>query len=117
MNLPMDAVEFLDVFIGLFNKANPDIWDPNNADILPLIHVYGFTKEKQDEEKAKEYFANRIAEVFKECGGFTSDQIIRFHNNRDVSSISSMYCITFKLPASVAYHNQHKRLKTSEEGE
>lgn len=23
MNLPMDAVEFLDVFVGLFNKADP----------------------------------------------------------------------------------------------
>ena len=26
MNLPMDAVEFLDVFVGLFNKADPQIW-------------------------------------------------------------------------------------------
>jgi len=26
MNLPVDAVEFLDVFVGLFNKANPKIW-------------------------------------------------------------------------------------------
>jgi len=23
MNLPMDAVEFLDVFVGLFNRADP----------------------------------------------------------------------------------------------
>lgn len=26
MNLPMDAVEFLDVFVGLFNRADPQIW-------------------------------------------------------------------------------------------
>ncbi len=26
MNLPVDAVEFLDAFIGLFKDANPLIW-------------------------------------------------------------------------------------------
>ena len=26
MNLPVDAVEFLDVFIGLFKDANPKVW-------------------------------------------------------------------------------------------
>jgi hypothetical protein len=26
MNLPVDAVEFLDAFIGLFNKCDPAIW-------------------------------------------------------------------------------------------
>jgi tRNA (guanine37-N1)-methyltransferase len=26
MNLPVDAVEFLDVFIGLFNGCDPEIW-------------------------------------------------------------------------------------------
>jgi hypothetical protein len=48
MNLPMDAVEFLDVFVGLFNKADPQIWQSNDEKeiILPLIHVYGFTYEK-----------------------------------------------------------------------
>lgn len=48
MNLPVDAVEFLDAFIGLFNSANPKIWssdgtsDPSTF-LLPMIHVYGFT--------------------------------------------------------------------------
>jgi hypothetical protein len=47
MNLPVDAVEFLDVFIGLFKNANPKVWyaDPNDPKTLqlPMIHVYGFT--------------------------------------------------------------------------
>jgi hypothetical protein len=30
MNLPMDAVEFLDVFVGLFNKADPLIWQSSD---------------------------------------------------------------------------------------
>jgi hypothetical protein len=29
MNLPVDAVEFLDVFIGLFNNCDPEIWEVN----------------------------------------------------------------------------------------
>jgi hypothetical protein len=63
MNLPVDAVEFLDVFIGLFKTANPKVWwsdpkDPNSIE-LPLIHVYGFTNEK-DREAALKYFVERI---------------------------------------------------------
>ncbi|CAI2368428.1 unnamed protein product [Moneuplotes crassus] len=124
MNLPMDAVEFLDAFIGIFNNANPEIWNKEDkpegvskGEGLPLIHVYGFTTENQDTDKAKEYFTTRIAEVFKDCGGFTEDKILKFHNNREVSRVSSMYCVTFRLPEEVAYYNPHKRQKTDEEGE
>ena len=47
MNLPMDAVEFLDCFIGSFNKVDEDIWrnDETGKIELPMIHVYGFTYE------------------------------------------------------------------------
>jgi hypothetical protein len=69
MNLPMDAVEFLDVFIGLFKHSNPDIW---NEDNLPMIHVYGFTNEK-DKTKARAFFVERISKVFEDCGGFRDE--------------------------------------------
>lgn len=57
MNLPVDAVEFLDCFIGAFNKADKEIWlRPNEEEIaLPLIHVYGFTFE-QERDKALDFF-------------------------------------------------------------
>lgn len=45
MNLPVDAVEFLDAFIGLFNRCDPQIWTVDGEIKLPLIHVYGFTYE------------------------------------------------------------------------
>lgn len=105
----MDAVEFLDVFVGLFKHGNPDIW---NKDNLPIIHVYGFTIE-HDYEKAKEYFVQRIAKVFEECGGFHESQLLKFHNNRDVSRSSSMYCVSFRVPPQVAFHEsmKYKRVK------
>lgn len=54
MNLPMIAVEFCDAFVGLFRKANPAIWYENPEDAktlkLPMIHVNGFTYEKERED-------------------------------------------------------------------
>ncbi len=51
MNNPEHAIEFLDTFIGLFKTANADIWweDPTSPKtlMLPLIHVYGITDEKE----------------------------------------------------------------------
>lgn len=67
MNLPVDAVEFLDAFIGLFNHANYKIWSSNDSEdpktiFLPMIHVYGFTFFA-DKDKAKEYFVDRIGKA------------------------------------------------------
>jgi len=36
MNLPVDAIEFLDVFIGLFHNANPRIWCKDSNDTSTL---------------------------------------------------------------------------------
>ena len=63
MNLPVDAVEFLDAFIGLFKEANPLIWADQDGNIkLPMIHVYGFSFH-HDEQLAKEYFIERIGKA------------------------------------------------------
>ena len=66
MNLPMDAVEFCDAFIGLFRKANPAIWYDNPEDAktlrLPMIHVNGFTYEKEKED-ALNFFVERISKA------------------------------------------------------
>ena len=46
MNLPMDAFEFLDCFVGAFKNADKAIWTNSEGKFeLPLIHVYGFTFE------------------------------------------------------------------------
>ncbi len=79
MNLPVDAVEFLDVFIGLFNDANPLIW----KDDLPMIHVYGFSFH-HELDKAKEYFVERIGKAMH-FPSFSAEHIAHFHNIRTVS--------------------------------
>ena len=101
MNLPVDAVEFLDAFIGLFNRCDPEIWTVDNEIKLPLIHVYGFTYEATH-EKALEFFTKRIGEAMH-FPAFKSQDILSFHNIRDVSSKSHMYSTTFKLPKEVAF--------------
>lgn len=103
MNLPVDAVEFLDAFIGLFRNANPQVWykDPGDSStlMLPLVHVYGFTFEKE-KDKALEYFVSRIGKAMDYP--FSAKEVECFHNIRDVSSTSHMYSTTFRLPWSVA---------------
>jgi len=108
MNLPVDAVEFLDAFIGLFNHANPKVWCKDPTDIttieLPLIHVYGFTFAKEKDEALK-YFVERIGKSL-EYPEFNEKDVICFHNIRDVSSTSHMYSTTFRLPFSVAMRKE-----------
>lgn len=101
MNLPVDAVEFLDAFIGLFNKCDPEIWTVDGEIKLPLIHVYGFTSEPTHDLAIK-WFTQRIGEAMK-FKDFAQTDILSFHNIRDVSSKSHMYSTTFKLPKEVAF--------------
>ena len=84
MNLPVDAVEFLDAFIGLFKGANPRVWLDEIGELrLPMIHVYGFTFH-HEEEKAKEFFVERIGKALQ-YPEFSTNDVKLFHNIRTVS--------------------------------
>lgn len=83
MNLPVDAVEFLDAFIGLFNNANPKVWAVDGTIKLPMIHVYGFTFH-QEEDKARDYFVERVGKAMR-YPEFSSKDLSHFHNIRTVS--------------------------------
>ena len=102
MNLPMDAVEFLDCFIGAFNNADETIWKNKDGKIeLPMIHVYGFTNEA-NKESALAYFVERIG-LAMEYPEFKADDVTCFHPIRDVSPQSHMYSTSFRLPEVVAF--------------
>ena len=102
MNLPMDAVEFLDCFVGAFSNADEAIWKNTQGEIeLPMIHVYGFTNEASKED-ALTYFVKRIGQAMN-YPEFKADDVTCFHSIRDVSPQSHMYSTSFRLPEVVAF--------------
>jgi len=101
MNLPKDAIEFMDIFVGLFKGCKNDIY---NKDNLPIIHVYGFAKI---DNNPHELLKKRIAKAFKikydlfkkEC----EKDILNIQNVRDISNKKVVYCIDMKIPEIIAY--------------
>ncbi|KAK9085039.1 hypothetical protein Sjap_025450 [Stephania japonica] len=89
MNLPQDAVEYLDAFIGIYRKRHKD-----TVTHLPIIHVYGFSKAQDPEFD----FHQRIRTVLSE---FAVE--VEIHRVRLVAPWKWMLCASFVLPQSVAF--------------
>ena len=103
MNLPKDAIEFMDIFVGLFKGCKNDIY---NKDNLPIIHVYGFAKI---DNNPHELLKKRIAKAFKiEYDLFKKEcekDILNIQNVRDISNKKVVYCIDMRIPEIIAYQN------------
>ncbi|GBG81968.1 hypothetical protein CBR_g34149 [Chara braunii] len=91
MNLPGDAIEFLDAFKHAFDR---EAWGRNRQ--LPMVHVYGFTKSADPEKEIKE-------RIEASLGAGPED--IEFYRVRLVAPGKFMLCASFRLPNSVAFRN------------
>jgi tRNA (guanine37-N1)-methyltransferase len=101
MNLPKDAIEFLDVFIGLFKGCKENIY---NKDNLPIVHVYGFAKSCDNPiEELKERISKAFNLDFKIFKEKCESDILNIENVRDISNRKVVYCVDMKIPYIVAY--------------
>jgi len=90
MNLPASALEFLDVFPGLFDRAR---WKGP----LPTVHVHCFSKELG--EKAMVDVCRRAGEVLGcDLEGRSTTHIVR-----DVAPSKLMLCVSFDVPEDVGF--------------
>lgn len=94
MNLPKDAVEFLDTFRGLFRKRSRCSGIP-----MPMIHVYGFSKAQDPEFDFHQRIKTALLEFAVE---------VEMHRVRLVAPGKWMLCASFPLPQSVAFAKQNE---------
>ena len=92
MNLPELAVEFLDVFPGLFQDVDP-------ADLihfqLPRVHCYCFSKSDDPQKDARERVENVL--------GYPLDDSHRVRIVRNVAPNKEMLCVVFVLHKEVLF--------------
>ena len=94
MNLPKDAIEFLDCFQGAFENKKYLY----NKDNLPIVHVYGFSNS----ENPKEDLISRVCKAFN-IEKLSDENLLEIVNIRDVSTKKHMFSISIKIPSEVAF--------------
>lgn len=99
MNLPKDALEFLDVFKGLFNGCKPEYYEKGKNN-LPIVYVYCFAKEIS----AKEEIIERMRKSL-DYEGFNESHILKIHNIKDVSPKKFMFCVSFRIPDEIGFYS------------
>nr|CAH7750099.1 unnamed protein product [Callosobruchus chinensis] len=99
MNLPAMALEFLNSFVGLFNKeALPEYSKP------PLIFVYCFAKG----EDCMEITKNKIKDTVTYD---LSNKIVDIFRVRTVSSLKEMMRITLRLERDILLADRKRKLE------
>lgn len=108
MNLPASAIEFLPYYRGLY-AGQEALFAPHTDTKLPMIHVHCFAL-KSDEDQPRIDICERVS---KELGvtmqwdggkqGGADEGLVTVHHVREVAPAKSMYCASFRLPASVAF--------------
>ncbi|KAL2000402.1 hypothetical protein VTN02DRAFT_3167 [Thermoascus thermophilus] len=110
MNLPATAIEFLDAFVGLY-AGHESLFVPHTDRRLPMIHVYCFSGNSDNELDDHIDICNRISERIgftvrpeDQVGGSGNQELeLEIYNVRLVSPKKQMFCASFRLPKEVAF--------------
>ena len=110
MNLPATAITFLPSFIGLYSS----LFDTLGSDIdleklpLPMVHVYAFsTKSEDNVAQSQELCEEAMRQLGMPLDG--NEKIepdvgdTEVWDVRDVAPKKRMFCLSFRLPKSVAW--------------
>ncbi|KAJ9263119.1 hypothetical protein DTO195F2_3097 [Paecilomyces variotii] len=110
MNLPATAIEFLDAFVGVY-AGHEDQFSPHTSRSLPMVHVYCFSGNSDNElddhidicKRISERIGYTITPEDKVGGSGNQDVELAIHNVRLVSPNKQMFCASFRLPKEVAF--------------
>ncbi|KAL4974949.1 hypothetical protein BDW66DRAFT_160854 [Aspergillus desertorum] len=105
MNLPGNALEFLDAFIGVY-AGREELFAPHTKEQLPMVHVYCFSGHSENEVDDHIDICKRMSErleypitVEDRVGGTGNTALeLSIHNVRLVSPNKQMFCASFRLP-------------------
>lgn len=101
MNLPASAITFLDAFIGLY-RGQEELFHPHTLAKMPMIHVYYFSTKNDDNTNEKRNICKEISERLRfEIRPY--DHEVEVWDVRDVAPQKRMFCVSFRLPAEVAF--------------
>ncbi|SMN19726.1 similar to Saccharomyces cerevisiae YHR070W TRM5 tRNA(m(1)G37)methyltransferase, methylates a tRNA base adjacent to the anticodon that has a role in prevention of frameshifting [Maudiozyma saulgeensis] len=102
MNLPDSAIDFLGNFVGIYSNEQD-----SEKKIMPWIHVHCFEKYGNDEDLTMEELYSRVHLRILKSMNTTSAilpiETMSFHLVRKVSPTKPMFCVSYKLPAELAY--------------
>ncbi|KAB8206101.1 hypothetical protein BDV34DRAFT_212541 [Aspergillus parasiticus] len=113
MNLPANAIEFLDAFPGVY-AGKESLFAPHTSTPLPMVHVYCFSGHSENEVDDHKDICQRISERIgytitpeDRVGGSGNAELeLAIHNVRLVSPNKQMFCASFRLPKEVAFRQE-----------
>ncbi|ESZ92813.1 hypothetical protein SBOR_6800 [Sclerotinia borealis F-4128] len=102
MNLPATAIDFLPAFHGVYHTSS-HLFTPHTEVKLPMVHVHCFGPKNEDNEAANIEICERASEKLGVKLVQGDEYETKVWDVRDVAPKKRMFCISFRIPAKVAF--------------